>query len=219
MNNLLSRSFYRETVQGSGVADGKVIRQRGGVGIYAHVRVGVRALNRGEGMMLAWNAGLNFPANFVSPVLKGIQDAMDAGVLAGLEMTDVCASVEDGSYHEVDSTAEGFREAAKTATLDAIQQAHPIILEALSLVTVIVRPEFVEAVEASVISHGGKVRVTTSEAQSRTSAANVPASRVSSLITELLRISGGSASISSRSDGFRPRPEPPDLLGPWAAVT
>ncbi len=219
MSNGLSRSFYRETVQDSGVADGKVIRQRGGVGVYAHVRVEVRALSRGQGTMLAWNAGLSFPARFIPPVLQGIQDALGAGVLAGLEMTDVCASVEDGSYHEVDSTADAFREAAKTAATEALQQARPIILEALCLVTITVPLNFIETVGAAVYSHGGEVRTTTSEAQSRTLAASVPASNVSKLIVELLRISDGSASISSLDDGFRPRPEPPDSFGSWAAVT
>jgi elongation factor G len=219
MNDGLTRCFHRETVQDSGVADGKVIRQRGGIGVYAHVRIEVHALNRGQGTMLSWNAGLNFPAKFVSAVLQGIQDVMDAGVLAGLEMTDVYASGEDGSYHEEDSTADAFREGATTAATEAIQQARPIILEALSLVIVTVPLNFIEAIDATVTSHGGKARATTSEAQSRTLAASVPASAVSNLIVELLRISNGCASISSRSNGFRPRQEPPDSLGSWAAVT
>src|SRR2546426_1071684 len=103
MNSGLSRSFYRETVQDSGVGEGKVIRQRGTSGVYAHVRAEVRPLNRGQGTVLAWNAGLNIPAKFVAAVMQGIQDAINDGVLAGLEVTDVCASVEDGSYHEEDS--------------------------------------------------------------------------------------------------------------------
>jgi elongation factor G len=219
MSNGFGRSFYRETVQDSGVADGKVIRQRGGIGVYAHVRIEVHALSRGQGTMLAWNAGLNVPPRFVSAVLQGIQDAMDAGVLAGLEMTDVYASVEDGSYHEEDSTAEAFREAAKTAAIEAIQHARPIILEALSLVTVTVPLDFIEAVDATVTKHGGKLKAITSETKSRTLTASVPASNVSNLIIELLRISEGCASISSRPDGYRPRPEPPNSFGSWAAIT
>lgn len=176
-------------------------------------------MSRGRGTTIAWNAGLNFPAKFVSAVLQGIQDTLSAGVLAGLEITDVCVSIEDGSYHEVDSTADAFREAAKEATAEAIQQAQPIILQALSLVTVTIPTNFIKAVDAAVTSHGGETRTTTSQAQSRILTANVPASNVSNLIVELLRISDGCANISSRSDGFRPRPEPPDSLGSWAAIT
>ena len=216
MNNGLNRSFYRETVQDSGVGDGKVIRQRGGIGVYAHVRVEVRALNRGLGTVFAWNAGLNVPAKFAPAVWKGIQDAMNAGVLAGLELSDIYASVEDGSYHEVDSTADAFREAAEKAATEAIRQARPIILEALSMVTITVPVNFLEAVEATVTSHGGQ-KATPSETPSRTLAASLPASNVSNLIAELLRISDGRASISSHSAGFRLRPEPPDAVEQWVA--
>jgi elongation factor G len=215
MNDGLNRSFYRETVQNSGVGDGKVIRQRGGIGVYAHVRVAVRALDRGDGSVFAWNAGLNIPAKFVPAVSQGIQDAMNAGVSAGLEVTDVYASVEDGSYHEGDSTADAFREAAEKAATEAVRQARPVILEALSLVTITVPANFVETVEETVVLHGGEARETTSEAPSRTLSASLPASNVSNLIAELLQISDGHASISSRSAGFRLRPEPPDTVEQW----
>ncbi len=215
MNNGLDRSFYRETVQDSGVADGKVIRQRGSLSVYAHVRVEIRALNRGQGTVFAWNAGLNIPAKFAAAVTQGIQHAMNSGVSAGLELTDVCASVEDGSYHEEDSTADAFREAAEKAATEAIRQAGPVILEALSLVTITIPASFVEAVEATVALHGGEARATPSETTSRTFAASLPASNVTNLIAELLQISNGHASISSRSAGFRPRPEPPDTIEEW----
>jgi elongation factor G len=215
MRSQFNRFFHRETVQDSGVADGKIIRQRGGIGVYAHVQVEVRSLTRGQGTMLAWNAGLNIPAEFVPAVLQGIQETMDAGVLAELKLTDICVSVQDGSYHDVDSTADAFREAAKTAVTEAIQQAHPVILEAFSLVTVTVPVNFVEAVGATLTSHGGQVKTSSSEEQSRTIAASLPASNVSNLIVELLRLSDGCASISSSSDGFRLRPEPPDSAESW----
>lgn len=210
MKSQLNRFFHRETVQDCGVAEGKVIRQRGGFGVYAHIRVEVRALNRGQGTMVAWNAGLNIPVEFVPAVLQGIQDTMHMGVLAELELTDIFVSVQDGSYHDIDSTADAFREATRTALAEAIRQARPIILEALSLVTVIVPLSLVQAVDAAVTSYGGQPREIPSETPSRTITASLPASNVSNLIAELLRISDGRASISIRSDGFRPRPEPPD---------
>jgi elongation factor G len=97
MTSQFIRFLHRETVQNSGVADGKVIRQRGGFGVYAHIQIEVRALNRGQGTMVAWNAGLNIPAEFVPAVLQGIQDTMNTGVLAELELRDISVSVQDGS--------------------------------------------------------------------------------------------------------------------------
>ena len=130
MNTELNRSFYRETVQQSGVGDGKVIRQRNSIGVYAHVRAQIRPLNRGEGTIFAWNAGLNIPAKFVHAVSQGIQDAMTLETSTGFELTDVLLSVEDGSYHEEDSTANAFREAAEKAArfiLDCNQNRVPLI--------------------------------------------------------------------------------------------
>jgi elongation factor G len=215
MNNGLDRFFYRETVQGSGVGEGKVIRQRNGLGVYAHVRVEVRALDPGQGTVFAWNAGLNIPAKFAAAVTQGIRDAMNAGVSAGLELIDVQTSVEDGSYHETDSTADAFREAAERAVAEAIWQAGPLLLEAMSSVTITTPVNSVEAVQATVDLHGGVITATSSETLSRTLTASLPASKVSKLITELLQISEGHASVSSRSAGFRPRPEPPDTVEQW----
>ncbi len=212
MNNGLNRFFYRETVQDSGIGEGKVIRQRDGIGVYAHVRVAVRGLSRGQGTIFAWNAGLNIPAKFAPAVSQGIQDAMNAGVSAGLELADVSVSIEDGSYREQDSTADSFREAAEKAAIEAVRQARPVILEALSAVTISVPVNFVEAVQPTVTSHAGQAKTTRSVAPSQTLEANIPASDVGNLIAELLRISDGRASISSSSAGFRSRREPPDIF-------
>jgi len=155
---VLEHAFYRETVQDSGVGDVRVIRQQLGTGVYAGVRIAVRGLSRGQGSVFAWNAGLNFPARFASAVLLGVQRVMDAGVLAGLEVTDIHVSVEGGSYHEEDSTVDAFSEAAEKATIEAIRQARPLILEALSLVTIAVSRSLLDAVEATVTSHGGETK-------------------------------------------------------------
>jgi elongation factor G len=216
MNTELNRSFYRETVQQSGVGNGKVIRQRDSIDVYAHVRVQIRALSRGEGTIFAWNAGLNIPAKFVHAVSQGIQEAMAAGTSTGFELTDVLVSVEDGSYHEEDSTIDAFREAAEKATREAVLQARPIVLEALSSVTITVPEDSVAAVEATVKSHEGQAKATpVSETRSRTVAASLSSSNLSNLIEELLRISDGRARISSCNAGFRPRLEPPDDEEQW----
>jgi hypothetical protein len=78
------------------------------------------------------------------------------------------------------------------------------------LVTVIVPLSLVQAVDAAATSYGGQPKVIPSDSQSRTITASLPASNVGNLIAELLRISEGSANISSRSDGFRSRTGPPD---------
>jgi elongation factor G len=125
-------------------------------------------------------------------------------------LTDISVSVQDGSYHDIDSTADAFREAARTALTEAIQQARPIILEALSLVTVVAPLSLIQAVEVAVTSYGGQPKTISSDPSSRTITASLQASNMGKLITELLRNSDGRVNISSRSGGFRARPEPPD---------
>jgi len=213
MNNGLNPRFYRETVQDSGIGDCKVVRQRGVIGVYAHVRVLVHALSRGQGKVFAWNAGPNIPAKFAPTVAQGVEDATNAGVLAGLELTDVHVSIEDGSYHDVDSTADAFREAAEKATSQALRQAQPLILEAVSLMSITVPSEFVDVVQATLASHGGQA--TRSDMPFQAITASLPASHADDLIGELLEITNGHAKISSASAGFRPRPEPPDTVEQW----
>lgn len=215
MDTELDRFFFRETVRDSGTGEGEVVRQRGGIGVYAHVRVSVHALARGQGTVFAWNAGLNIPAKFAAAVSQGVHDVMRTGVLAGLELTDIRASVESGSYHDVDSTADAFREAAERATTDAIRQARPMILEALSAVSVTAPSKLLNGVEKIFASHGEKVMRRSSEGTT----ALVPTRLVAHMVEDLLRISEGQAEILSTPAGFRPRLEPPDKADPWFAYT
>src|ERR1700685_4559625 len=95
--------------------------------------------------------------------------------------------------------------------------AGPIVLEAFSAVTVSFPDQFSEIVELALASRGGRVNVLPSEHPSRTLTAILPSENVSGLIAELLRVTGGSAQISSCSAGFRPRPDPPDTIEQWVA--
>ena len=102
LNDGGSRFFYRETVRRSGVAEGRVIRRTSVGDEYAHVRVLIRPLTRGQGNVLAWNAESSIPAKFASFVMEGLQVVPTSGTAGGFEITDVHASVESGSYHETD---------------------------------------------------------------------------------------------------------------------
>src|ERR1700735_3578705 len=100
MTNELNRVFFRETIQGLGRSETKIARRRGMRNEYAHVLVSVRPADRGRGAILEWNAGANIPAFFSSSVLRGIDDALQAGI-NGLEVTDIVVNVETGSPHDV----------------------------------------------------------------------------------------------------------------------
>lgn len=208
MTNELNKIFFRETIQGSSSGEAKFVRQRGARSEYAHVRVSVRPAERGRGAILEWNAGVNIPAHFSSSVLLGVHDALNAGV-AGLEVTDISVSVDDGSYHDVDSNDDAFREAAHEATQQAIQQAGSKILEAMSLVLITLPATQVEVAELAVARLGGEATpAVQKEDGSKALAANMPSAAVKELIEELLNATGGNMTISSRGNGYRPRLDP-----------
>jgi len=218
MTASLNQAFHRETVLGSGVGDERVVRQHGSLGVYAGIRVEVRSLARGKGTVLAWNAGANIPARFATAVAQGVRDAISTGVLAGLELTDVLVSVEDGSYHEEDSSEAAFREVTHRATAAALRQSHPTLLEAISVCRSTFPKEYASAIEESLSSE--EVRIESAQSESQTSGfiVTVPTSRVDSLLQQILSVTHGQAKFLIESGGFRPRPEPPDMATVWTSV-
>jgi translation elongation factor EF-G len=208
MTNELNKIFFRETIKGPGRGEAKIARRRGMRNEFAHVRVGVRPTERGRGATLEWNAGVNISAHFYPSVLRGIQEALQAGA-AGLEVTDITVCVEAGSYREMDSNEAVFLEAAHEATLQAIEHAGLTILEAMSLVLITVPAKQIEVAELAVARLGGEATpAVKKEDGSKTLAANMPSASVEELIQEMLSATRGSATISSRGNGYRPRLDP-----------
>ena len=210
MNGGDIRAFSRETVQGRGVGEGKVTPEIGGSGAYAHVRVAVEALSRGRGNIFSWDAGSVIPARFAAAVVRGIDDVVRGGVLAGFELVDVHVSVKDGSYHEEDSSSDAFREAAREALTQALQEAGPLILEAYSTVRAIVPATLSAAVQAVMGSQSGEA--VQSETRFHAITANTPAAQVDGLIRNLLAVTGGVGQITYSHGGFRLATEPPDIV-------
>ena len=205
MNSESNKNFLCETVQGASTSEAKIVRQRGVRREYAHVRISVRAGQRGRGVIWEWKVGTIIPAECSSAVPRGIEDACNAGG-TGLGVTDVGISVEAGNYHEVESSAESFREAARAATLQAIQQAAPIVLEAMSLVMITLPANQFEVAELAAGRCGGEATpAVLTENGSKALAANVPTACVNELFEEMLRATGGKLTISRRANGYRPR--------------
>lgn len=219
MTGNLNRTFHRETVLGSGIGDERIARQLGGNGVYAGIRLEVRSLNRGKGASFAWDAGANIPSRFANAVAQGIQDAIRAGVLAGCELTDVLVSVQDGSYHEQDSTEAVFREAAQKATVAAIRRAQPIVMEAVSICSIAFPVEYATAIEEVFLAKG-QIEVVQSENQSSIVTVVVPSSSVGKLLEQALAATDGHTRFSVESGGFRPKPEsePPETADVWVPL-
>ncbi|EKD52894.1 MAG: hypothetical protein ACD_61C00206G0004, partial [uncultured bacterium] len=120
---------YRETITKEAKGEGKYIRQSGGRGQYGHCILIVTPKARGEGFTFTNKiVGGTIPKEFISPIEKGVREALDNGLIAGFPMVDLDVAVIDGSFHEVDSSEMSFKIAGSMALQDAVKSASPVIL-------------------------------------------------------------------------------------------
>ncbi|MDQ1284123.1 MAG: elongation factor [Patescibacteria group bacterium] len=150
---------YRETIKAKAEAEGKYIKQSGGRGQYGHCWVRVEPQEPGAGFEFVDEIkGGVIPQEYIKPIEKGIEDAMDSGVVAGYPMVDVKATVYDGSFHEVDSSEAAFRIAGSMAFKEASRRANPIILEPIMKVVVTTPENFMGDVVGDLNSKRGIIR-------------------------------------------------------------
>src|SRR6516165_3697887 len=128
---------YQETIRKSAKAHGRHKKQTGGRGQFGDCHIEIEPLEPGNGFEFV-NAikGGVIPTGFIPAVEKGVQDAMQAGVVAGYPVKDVRVRLYDGSYHTVDSSEMAFRLAGSLAMKQALEQAGPALLEPIMTITV-----------------------------------------------------------------------------------
>jgi elongation factor G len=128
---------YQETIRGSAKAHGRHKKQSGGRGQFGDCHIEIEPLTPGEGFQFV-NAikGGVIPTSFIPAVEKGVQEAMQEGVVAGFPVKDVRVRVYDGSYHSVDSSEMAFKVAGSQAMKQAMEEARPVLLEPIMLVSV-----------------------------------------------------------------------------------
>src|SRR5437773_10356361 len=125
---------YRETFKKSLESEGKFIKQSGGRGQYGHVWLKLEPQHgKGYEFVDAVKGG-RVPKEFIPAVKKGVDEALQEGVLAGYPVVDIKVTLTDGSYHEVDSNENAFKMAAIFAFKDGMRQAHPVLLEPIMAV-------------------------------------------------------------------------------------
>ncbi|MFH0969001.1 MAG: elongation factor G [Patescibacteria group bacterium] len=150
---------YRETIRVSAEAEGKYIKQSGGRGQYGHCWIKVEPQKPGEGFEFVDKIkGGVIPQEFISPIEKGVKEAMNSGVLAGYPVVDIKATLYDGSFHEVDSSEIAFKIAGSMAFQEATRRAKPVILEPIMKVQVICSEQFMGDVVGDVNSKRGIIK-------------------------------------------------------------
>jgi elongation factor G len=188
---------YRETIRRKAEAEGKFIRQSGGRGQYGHVKIILEPNDPGKGFeFINKIVGGAIPKEYISPVEKGIAEALETGVLAGYEVQDVKVTLYDGSYHEVDSSEMAFKIAGSMAFKEAAQRASPVLLEPVMKVEVVVPEEFMGAVVGDLNSRRGRIETTEPRAGSQVVTALVPLSEMFGYSTDLRSKTQGRATYS-----------------------
>ena len=149
---------YRETIRGTADQDSKFIRQSGGKGQYGHVKVRISPAEENAGFVFENKiVGGAIPREYIEPARKGMEEALEGGILAGFPMIDVKVELYDGSYHEVDSSEMAFKIAGSMAIKEGCRKAQPCILEPMMKVEIEIPDEFTGTIIGDISRRRGRV--------------------------------------------------------------
>ena len=198
---------YRETITVAGDCEGKYIKQSGGRGQYGHVWVKFEP-NPGKGYEFVDGiVGGVVPREYIPVTDKGLQEAMQGGILAGYPMVDVKATLFDGSYHDVDSSEMAFKIAASMALKEAKNKCKPVLLEPIMKVTVVVPEEYMGNVMGDLTSRRGRPLGQESRGNALQITAMVPLSEMFGYMTSLRSNSQGRGTFVMELDHYEEVPK------------
>jgi elongation factor G len=189
---------YRETIRKSVSSVGKFISQSGGRGQYGHCVIEMSPQEvPGTGITFEdkIKSG-SIPREFIPAVKQGVIGAAKNGVLAGFPVTDVKVVLVDGSFHEVDSSELAFKMAGSIAFQDGMKKAHPVLLEPIMDIEVIVPEEFMGQIIGDLSSRRAKIVALGQIQNLRSIRANVPLSEVFNYATVTRSLTQGRASYT-----------------------
>ncbi len=183
---------YKETIKGKARVQGKHKKQSGGRGQYGDCWIEIEPMPSGSGLVFEDKiVGGVIPQQYRPAVEKGIQEAMDKGVLAGYPVVDLKAILVDGSFHNVDSSEMAFKIAGSLAFKKGAQEAGLILLEPIMEITVKVGKENVGDVMGDLNSRRGKVMGMDSDSKYEIINAQVPMAEIQTYATDLTSMTGG----------------------------
>jgi elongation factor G len=204
------RVSYRETVQGMGEAEGRFIRQIGGRGHYAVLRLRIEPRPREIG-----HAGFEIvsavppdvlPTLFAEAARTGITEAAHSGILGGYPVIDWKVTIVESLRHEVDSSDLAFENAARLAFYEAMKAAGPVLLQPIMDVEVVTQDEYFGAIMGDLNSRNAVVRNTVLRGESRVISADVPLAQMFGYVTKLRSLSQGRATATMAPSHYAPVP-------------
>jgi elongation factor G len=200
---------YRETA-GKQVdnVEGKFVRQSGGRGQYGHVYINLLKYEAGHGYEFTNKiVGGVVPKEYITPVDKGIQEALVSGVIAGYPVVDVGVELVDGSYHEVDSSESAFKIAGSMAVKEALRRSNPVLLEPMMSVEVETPEDYMGDVMGNLSSRRGQIQGMDDRGNAKIINALVPLSEMFGYATDLRSSTQGRASYTMQFNSYEPVPK------------
>ena len=198
---------YRETIKSAGDCEGKYIKQSGGRGQYGHVWVKFEPNpDKGYEFVDAIVGGV-VPREYIPVTDKGLQEALESGVLAGYPMIDVKCTLFDGSYHDVDSSEMAFKVAASLAVKETKNKCNPVILEPIMKVDVSVPDEYFGNVMGDITARRGKPLGQESRGNAIMLSAMVPLAEMFGYATSLRSNSQGRGTFIMTFDHYEEVPK------------
>ena len=200
---------YRETA-GHAVekAEGKFVRQSGGRGQYGHAVINIEPQESGKGYEFV-NAivGGVVPKEYIPSIDKGIQEALESGVIAGYPVVDIKVKLIDGSYHEVDSSEAAFKIAGSMAIKDALKKSDPVLLEPIEDVEVETPQQYLGDVMGNLNSRRGAIQGMEDRNGTTSIKAKVPLGEMFGYATDLRSQTQGRASYTMQFSDYEPVPK------------
>lgn len=203
------RIAYRESLRKKCKAQGRHKKQTGGHGQFGDVWIEFEPTQDGEFVFEEKVFGGSVPKNFFPAVEKGLQDAVQHGVLAGYPVVGLKATLLDGSYHPVDSSEMAFKLAAKLAYKAALPDAGPILLEPIGTLQVEVPGDLTGDIMGEVTKRRGRVLGMQPGEDDGTQMveAEVPESEMSDFTTYLRQLTQGRGSYTFKFARYEPLPQ------------
>ena len=188
---------YRETITSSYEIDYTHKKQTGGAGQFARVKILFEPVEQGGGYQFESKVvGGNVPKEYIPAIEKGIKQISKTGVLAGYPLIDFKATLLDGAYHDVDSSALAFEIAAKAAFRDGIKKASPVLLEPIMNVEVVTPDDYIGDVIGHLNSIRGQVLGMNPRGNAQVIDAKVPLATMFGYVNTLRSMTQGRAQYS-----------------------
>jgi elongation factor G len=184
-------------------------KQTGGSGQFAKVQIDIEPTGSEEGGYEFLNkvTGGRIPREYIPSVDAGAQEAMENGVLAGYPMVDIRVTLQDGAYHDVDSSELAFKIAGSMAFKEGARKAGPVLLEPMMAVEVTTPEDFMGDVIGDLNSRRGQIQAMEERAGARVVKALVPLSEMFGYVGDLRSRTQGRASYSMQFDSYAQVPQ------------